>query len=381
MTVYPEKQLRDILSPISNTVDVIDNEEYDVAGVYSFGRGLFRRPAISGTETNYRRFNRLGQGQIVYSKLFGWEGAIAYVTEDFDGAHVSHEFPTFAINTKKAEPRYVRHMITWPALHAALNKGASGMGSRRQRVSPERFLSTNIPLPNVAEQVRVANILDTTMSKIARVRDLRIHSDRTLRKLCSSVFTSISERTSLSSVLHQSYDLVSVQPDNTYVTAGILNRGRGLFRRPVISGSETKYTKYNRLHANQFVYSKLFGWEGSLAVVPDEFDGAYVSHEFPTFEIDSTIADIEYMTHLARWSGLHDALKDQGTGMGSRRQRVNVDRLLAAEVPMPSDLAEQRRIAQRLTLAHHSMEAGVAQTEQANVLQKSLLNAAFSGQL
>ena len=34
---------------------------------------------------------------------------------------------------------------------------------------------------------------------------------------------------------------VSLKPDESYATAGILSYGRGLFERPIIKGSETSY--------------------------------------------------------------------------------------------------------------------------------------------
>jgi type I restriction enzyme S subunit len=377
---YPEYPLSHVLVPASNPVRISEDEQYDIAGVYSYARGLFRRPRINGAETKYGQFNKLCEGQVVYSKLFGWEGAIAYVTSEFDGLHVSHEFPTYNIDFDRADPRYIRHIITWPALHSMLSKGASGMGSRRQRVNPERFLGSAIPLPNLKEQRRVADKLDAVMSRISRFATLREHSKRLADQYMDSLFRPIEDQSPLSAALRSSSDFVDVNPDEKYRTAGIFNRGRGLFHRPIISGGDTKYPRYNRLHTGQFVYSKLFGWEGSLAVVPVEFEGIYVSHEFPTFDIDASVADIEYMTHLARWSGLHDALKDKGTGMGSRRQRVNVDRFLATTVPLPS-LPEQRRIARKLTVVWRTTETGAEQTAQVAALRRALLNAAFSGQL
>jgi type I restriction enzyme M protein len=154
--------------------------------------------------------------------------------------------------------------------------------------------------------------------------------------------------TPLGDFLIQESDFVEVLSENKYRTAGIYSHGRGLFERPTIYGFETNYKKFNRLHAGQFVYSKPFGWEGALAVVTPEFEGIHVSHEFPTFKVDARVVDLEYVAHLARWPGLHAALKDQGAGMGSRRQHVNVDRLLSTKVPLPS-LTEQRRIAQQLS--------------------------------
>jgi type I restriction enzyme, S subunit len=94
-------------------------------------------------------------------------------------------------------------------------------------------------------------------------------------------------RFKLGDFLKLTRDEVVLQDDGTYDTAGVLSFGRGLFRRPPVRGSETSYSSYFRLNKDQFVYSRLFAWEGALAVVPPEFDGLFVSAEFPTFAIQS----------------------------------------------------------------------------------------------
>ncbi|WP_445526308.1 hypothetical protein [Streptomyces cyslabdanicus] len=358
--------------------DVQPGGIYPITGIYSFGRGLIKRPAIQGNETSYQRMARLRAGQIVMSKLNAWEGALAVVDEPFSDTYVSPEYPVFSINSENAYVGYVEHLLTWPELWNRLTPRGSMV--RRKRTTPSTLLATEVPLPDLAEQRRVADKLDAAMSRITQFATLREYSSQLADQCMDSLFRPIEDQLSLSVALRPSSDFVVVEPDDNYQTAGILNRGRGLFHRPVISGSDTKYPRYNRLHTGQFVYSKLFGWEGSLAVVPAEFEGIHVSHEFPTFDIDPSVADVEYMTHLARWSGLHDALKDKGTGMGSRRQRVNVDRLLATTVPLPG-LPEQRRIARQLTVVRRTTEAGAEQTAQVAALRPALLNAAFSGQL
>lgn len=173
-------------------------------------------------------------------------------------------------------------------------------------------------------------------------------------------------------------DTIEVDATEIYRTAGIYSHGRGLFARPPISGDETSYKRYNRLHTGDFVYSRLFGWEGALAVVPKEFEGFYVSQEFPTFAIDPTRADSSYVAYLARWSGLYTQLRAKG--MGSRRQRVNVNRLLSAVVPLPS-LEEQRHIAEILHHFEHASKLVEHQEVVLRAIPGSLFNAAFSDQL
>lgn len=378
MSDYPVVALGEVLTPAKDVVAVDADAKYETAGLYSYARGLFRRPVISGSETNYRQYNRLRSGQIVYSKLFGWEGAVAYVPDEFDGVHVSHEFPTFEVDETKLDPRYVGHFVTWPSFHAALSKEASGMGSRRQRVTPERFLSSRIPLPDRDEQCRIAENLDAAMDSIARVVQLKKESDALVRQHADSLLRSVDQVATLGTALRVDQDFVDVSSDEKYAVTGIYSFGKGLIKRPVIQGSETAYPRFARLRKGQIVMSKLNAWEGALAVVDQSFSGTYVSPEYPVFSLNTETADPEYIGRLLAWPELWSRLTPRGSMV--RRKRTTPATLLATEVPLPS-LPEQRRIAERLTLARRVAEAGARQVTDLEVLRKGLLDAAFSGRL
>src|SRR2546429_6130715 len=102
----------------------------------------------------------------------------------------------------------------------------------------------------------------------------------------------------LGDVLTLDRDPVTLEDDQAYATVGIYSYGRGLFDRPLVAGKDTSYSTYYKLHRGQFVYSKLFAWEGALAVVDEHSAGMFVSQEFPTFTIDSTLATPEYFALL-----------------------------------------------------------------------------------
>jgi type I restriction enzyme, S subunit len=335
---------------------------------------------VRGEELGDKKVFHIRPGDLLFSNVFAWEGAVAIASEQETGKIGSHRFMTYEVDTKKANSRYLLHYFYGGPGLRVIREASPGSAGRNRTLGIKNFELQIIRLPDPDEQFRVADKLDAAFSRIARVSAMREHSNQLAQQHKDSLLRPIKEQAPLSAALCPSSDFVDVDLDEDYRTAGILNRGRGLFHRPVISGSDTKYPRYNRLHTGQFVYSKLFGWEGSLAVVPEEFEGVHVSHEFPTFDIDPSVADVEYMSHLARWPGLHDALKDKGTGMGSRRQRVNVDRLLATTVPLPS-LPEQRRVARQLSMARRTTEAGEEQLAQVAALRPVLLNAAFSGEL
>jgi len=149
---------------------------------------------------------------------------------------------------------------------------------------------------------------------------------------------------SLGRFLRRTTDEVILDAKSTYATVGILSYGRGLFKRPPVTGAGTKYKSYFRIKEGEFIYSKLFAWEGALAVVPPEFDGMYVSQEFPTFEIDDTIASTAYVSLLCEWEPMWQRVRTVEAGLGGRRKRVHLASLLRLTTPLPP-LAAQRRIA------------------------------------
>lgn len=158
---------------------------------------------------------------------------------------------------------------------------------------------------------------------------------------------------------------VRVEPGPLYPTVGVLSFGKGLFKRAPIRGADTTYREFSQLKTGQFVYSRLFAWEGALAVVEREFDGLWVSPEFPVFDIRRA-ARSEYLAWLCRWPQLWQALRDATAGMGLRRQRVHPDRLLEVRVPLP-DTHEQTRVAGRLgriERLHRSLEKPVLRSPQ-----------------
>ncbi len=177
----------------------------------------------------------------------------------------------------------------------------------------------------------------------------------------------------LGEVLTLDLDPVAIEPTATYQTAGVLSYGRGLFARPAITGAETSYKQYFRLHRDQVVFSRLFAWEGAAALVKPEFDGFFVSSEFPTFTVDGERAIPGYLGHLMRWPEFHEQLAGSTRGLGLRRQRVHVDEFLAIEVPQP-DLEEQRRIVTWLSglLGRQEAMLSVIETQSADAFLRAL---------
>ncbi len=96
--------MRELVKLRELDITVSPEEVYWFAGVYSFGKGLFRGQRKRGTEFSYNRLTRLKTGNFVYPKLMAWEGAFAIVPPECDGLVVSPEFPVFEIDQQRVLP-------------------------------------------------------------------------------------------------------------------------------------------------------------------------------------------------------------------------------------------------------------------------------------
>ncbi len=54
-------------------VNVEPDVSYQFAGVYSFGRGVFKGGVKTGTEFAYPKLSRIKAGDFIYPKLMAWE--------------------------------------------------------------------------------------------------------------------------------------------------------------------------------------------------------------------------------------------------------------------------------------------------------------------
>jgi len=177
---------------------------------------------------------------------------------------------------------------------------------------------------------------------------------------------------SLGDILKIEQDEVLLKPNETYKTAGIYSFGRGVFERQPILGADTSYTSLFRLHENQFILSRLNGWEGAVDVVSAKLDGCLVSNEYPTFAIDSDLAYPGYLRWITRWSLFWEQLIPRGSMV--RRKRVKPEQLLEVEIPLPP-ISKQRDIANKFDALFQSVRLGIKRLAQASQQQSGLVEA------
>ena len=148
----------DVVRQRAPDVLVEPDVSYPFAGVYSFGKGVFKGHVKQGAEFAYPKLSRLKTGDFIYPKLMAWEGALGVVPPECDGCVVSPEFPVFEIDEDQVLPEvfdvYFRDPQTWQNLQG----GSTGTNARRRRLNPVDFLKLEVPVPSKETQRRLKDV-------------------------------------------------------------------------------------------------------------------------------------------------------------------------------------------------------------------------------
>lgn len=322
--------LKEILRPRVAT-DVEPASVYPIAGVFGFGRGVLIRDSIVGAQTGYKMLTRLRAGDVVYSKLKAFEGAIACVHQEADGYFVSPEFPVFEVDPAVSW-RYLEHVLQGPEFSNRLAGASTGLGARRERVHPARFLELLVPLPSRPDQDRIA----------AHLRGLTVRVSATRSNLLLELAQRewLGDEVAVSDLVERVTRREQPTADDVYPMHGVKWYGEGLFIREVRMGSELTGAVY-RIEPGDLVYNRLFAWKQSFALAAAT---GWASNEFPTFRVRSERVRPRVLLAALLSPSFTSAVNAASTGSTpTSRNRLKERDFLALPITVPRP-AEQAAI-------------------------------------
>jgi type I restriction enzyme S subunit len=338
MRGWPKVALAELLQTASEPVSVQPDEEYPNFGIYSFGRGLFRKPPISGIQTSARTLYRVRAGNFIYSRLFAFEGSYGVVDHEFDGYFISNEYPSFMIDLSRLEPLFLKYYFQYPITWKSIAIGSKGVGSRRIRVQPDKILGHCMPLPSLSEQKTIVARLDALTEKTQRVESHLNAADAVSANLLLSLNHELAAgrkiRLGDAIELHEVHE--SVAATGSYPQVGVRGFGGGLFPKAAVNGTETSYKTFHRLYEGAIVLSQVKGWEGAIARCPAELADWFVSPEYRTFRCKPSQASSDYIGEILRTEWFWQELQDATRGVGARRERTRPEQFLDIELVLPN---------------------------------------------
>lgn len=175
--------MHELVKSRSHDIQVKADQVYHFAGVYCFGRGIFRSQKKSGLDFAYKQLCRLNVGNFVYPKLMAWEGALAVVSKECDGLYVSPEFPVFEVDENRVLPETLDVYFRTPSIWSLLSGASTGTNVRRRRLNPKDFLNFKVTLPTMQTQLRLRQIIQKTEA----LKRLQMETEAELNAMLPSV--------------------------------------------------------------------------------------------------------------------------------------------------------------------------------------------------
>ncbi|MGM0712494.1 N-6 DNA methylase [Brevibacillus parabrevis] len=119
---------------------------------------------------------------------------------------------------------------------------------------------------------------------------------------------------------------------------------------------EDSSSTWFKAHKGDVVFSSIDLWKGCISVVPEEFDGAIVTKEFPIYQITDNRLTPEFLSTLLRSRYYQRAFRAITTGHSNRR-RTQVSDFEALEIIFPPNPDEQFELIKDVVTARASQRA------------------------
>lgn len=152
------KLLGDVLDPISRPASK-PLDAFLALGIRSHGKGTFLKHDFEPNKIEMDTLFVVRENDLIVNITFAWEGAIAIVKKEDDGALVSHRFPTFTFNPDAGVVNFFKYIILQPKFKYMLDLISPGGAGRNRVLSKKDFLNLEIKIPSIECQLSIARVL------------------------------------------------------------------------------------------------------------------------------------------------------------------------------------------------------------------------------
>lgn len=194
---------------------------------------------------------------------------------------------------------------------------------------------------------------------------------------------SIMRKLKVGDVLTKARIPIIIDDETEYRQVTVRLKHQGVCLRGYKAGKEIGTKNQSIVCSGQFILSKIDARNGAFGIIPDELDGAIITNDFLTYDVNEKELNIELFRLLTSQATFDELCTKASTGT-TNRKRLNEKMFLNQELTLPP-IDEQDtfiahfkklRSAQEMTLSELQ-----TQTDLITKLRRSILNDAVSGRL
>lgn len=342
---WAKVRIGDFVKLLDRREIVLPTNEYRLLGMRSKICGPFLRETKLGNEVSAKTLNKVQSGDFIYSRLFAWQGSFGLVPPDLSDCFVSNEFPIFAIDQKKVDPKYLTYWFGLPSTQKRVERDCYGSTpGTRNRFKEEFFYELEIPLPPLKQQQCIAERVNAIITKrqehLLALNEVKRDIDVMLQNAFNKIIDGAEYR-SLAEVAPLVRRPVNVEIDGEYPELGVRSFGKGAFHKPTLTGADVGSKRLFEIHEGDLLFNIVFAWEGAIAV-PCAGDHRRVgSHRFLTCVPHLDVATAKFLCfYLLSAEGLQKVGEASPGGAG-RNRTLGIKKAEQILIPVPSIKAQR----------------------------------------
>lgn len=158
----------------------------------------------------------------------------------------------------------------------------------------------------------------------------------------------------LRDVLIRQKEAITVEDDAEYKRITIKMNGNGVLLRDEVIGDAIGTKRQFLVSSDQFVLSKIDARNGAFGIVPKSCDGAIITGNFWTFDVNSELADVKYLDFMSKTPEFKDfcIVASEGT---TNRKYLDENKFLDKRILLP-ELAEQKKVVAKILKFKNKIE-------------------------
>lgn len=382
--------IEECLERVEHPVDVQPDQMYTQIGIRSHGKGLFYKEPISGTELGNKSVYWIEPDCFILNIVFAWEQAIAKTTQAEVGMIGSHRFPMYKPVKDLVDIDYLIAYLLTKRGTDILEAASPGGAGRNRTLGQDRFLSSKIILPPLAEQQKIAAILAAQDKVIELKEQLLVEKLKQKKYLMQQLLTGrkrlpgfngewetcrlrlIAERiTRKNNISNNNVLTISAQH-------GLVSQS-DFFNKEIASEDKRNYYLLQR---NDFAYNKSYssGYPFGAIKCLKRYDLGIVSPLYICFEIVSKNVSLDYIEQVFE-AGLMNSEIRAFAQEGARNHgllNIAVDDFFNSRIVLPP-FDEQMSIARVLVTLDKEIDLLRQSLEQEKKKKKALMQLLLTG--
>ncbi|MCA9422496.1 MAG: restriction endonuclease subunit S [Nitrospira sp.] len=158
------------IAPITRRpVNIDDTSRYPEIGIRSFGNGTFHKPNINGIDIGSKKLYQVQVGDLLFSNVFAWEGAIAVVQPEDTGRFGSHRFISCVPKEEVVTANFLRFYFLTVEGIEKIGLASPGGAGRNRTLGLDKLEAIDVPVPSYEKQLW----FDKLQSKVQEIRKVQ----------------------------------------------------------------------------------------------------------------------------------------------------------------------------------------------------------------